>query len=187
MAQGFENELDVQQTVGYLNCNSYHGAVVASGLVKTCIAKFSDKAPQANEFKFDHFSPVIPMMYVSDQVPSDITEELFDSFKYYHFDPNSAAAKLRRAMEKFCESMGAKGSNLHRQIESLANTYPQEAEYLGALKLVGNEGAHSGGVAEPDLLLAYRVFQFVLELYDRQARYQEAVTDFDALQAKFNS
>ena len=179
------DEMDVEQCVAFLQCSKCAGAVSATGLVKTYSSLKQDKQPKPTEVKFENFSPIIPMMRVSDHVPVGILAELNDSFKHYHFDPCSAASKLRRAIEQFCEDMGVAGGNLHHKISSLRKTHPEEADYLEALKLIGNEGTHSDGVEELDLLQAYRIFQYVLELYDRRARYKATLADYQEITNKF--
>lgn len=179
------DEMDVKQCLAFLQCSHCKGSVSATGLIKSYSSVKQDKAPTPIEVKFEHFAPIIPMMRVADNVPLGIQAELYDSFKHYHFDPCSAASKLRRAIEQFCKDMGAEGGNLHHQISSLRKTHPEEAEYLEALKLIGNEGTHSDGVEELDLLQAYHIFQYVLELYDRRARYQATLADYKELKNKF--
>ena len=70
-------------------------------------------------------------------------------------------------------------------IKSLERTHPEEAKYLDALRLIGNEGTHGSDVAELDLLYAFQVFEFVLELYDRNARYNELNHVYDKLASKY--
>lgn len=171
----------IYQQVCFLKCSSCGESVSASGL----LIKHDKNNVSKELIKFDHFSPTVPIITISKHVPDNIKSELNDSFKHFHFDPPSAAAKLRRAIEKFCQDNNAKGNNLHRMIESLRSTRPEEAEYLLSLKLVGNEGTHSDGVDEADLLHAYKLFQFVLEFYDRKARFQETKQDHDKINQKF--
>ncbi|MEH6650606.1 MAG: DUF4145 domain-containing protein [Motiliproteus sp.] len=175
------------QCISFLECQQCQGVVSAVGLAKLHHRTAADKVQKPTQVKFEYFTPTIPMMGVSDNVPDNIKSELFDSFKHFHFDPPSAASKLRRAIEKFCDDQGAQGNNLHRQIIDLKQTNPEEAQYLEALKLVGNEGTHSDGVDEQDLLQAFKMFQYVLELYDRRARFQATQVDYNKITSKFDT
>ncbi|BBB29886.1 DUF4145 domain-containing protein [Neptunomonas japonica] len=176
----------VGQCISFFECKQCKGGISGIGLAKIHQRKAVNEEQKPTQVKFEYFTPTIPMMDVSPNVPSNIKSELFDSFKHFHFDPPSAASKLRRAIEGFCKVEGAEGSNLQRQINSLKSISSEEVEYLGALKLVGNEGTHSDGVDEQDLLQAYTVFEYVLELYDRRARYQATLPDFKQITSKFN-
>lgn len=178
---------NMAQSIAFFQCGGCQASVSAVGLAKVYRARTGEQPKQETEVKFEYFTPSIPMIPLSKHLPREIKVELLDAFKHYHFDPPSAASKLRRAIEKFCQSQGAKGTNLHRQIDSLKATLPLEAQYLEALKLVGNEGTHSNGVDEGDLLLAFKVIQYVLEFFDRKKRFEETMPDYEKIQEKFNS
>lgn len=155
----------------FFTCQSCQESVSASGIKLIPEKGFLNSGDVIPQVKFDHFSPPLVMFPISKNVPDSICEELCDAFKYFHFDPPSSAAKLRRAMERFCDDQQIEGKNLHRRIQDLAKTHPEEATYLETLKLVGNEGTHGSDIDELDLLHSFQIFQFVLELYDRQAHF----------------
>lgn len=167
---------------GYFSCEKCGEHVSSTGvLLKAQI--MSDK-PSPEYIKVEHFSPTVPIFPLSENIPTLIVDELLDAFKYFHFDPPSAASKLRRSIEKFCADMNVEGSNLNRKVQNLAKTHPEEASYLEALKLVGNEGTHGSNVDELDLIYAFEMFQFVLELYDRKARFGALQESYEKLAEK---
>lgn len=169
----------------FLSCSQCKKSTTASGVLLESSKGFGENAIREKQIKIDHFSPTIPIFPLSKNMPKEIGEELFDAFKHFHFDPPSSASKLRRAIEKFCKDMKVEGSNLNRMIQNLAKTRPEEASYLEPLKLVGNEGTHKSDVTELDLLYAFQMFQFVLELYDRNARFDELKGGYDKLALRF--
>ncbi|MCK8118505.1 DUF4145 domain-containing protein [Pseudoalteromonas sp. 2CM37A] len=169
----------------FLSCSECKKSTTASGVLLESSNSFDTKAKKTKQIKIDHFSPTVPIFPLSINTPKEISEELFDAFKHFHFDPPSSASKLRRAIEKFCKDMKVEGSNLNRMIQNLAKTRPEEASYLEPLKLVGNEGTHKSDVTELDLLYAFQMFQFVLELYDRNARFDELKDVYDKLALRF--
>lgn len=157
----------------FFACQSCKQSVSASGIALKSEKVFNNDGEEASLYiKFEHFYPSLVIFPISQYVPKLISDELLDAFKYFHFDPPSSAAKLRRAIERFCDDQGLEGNNLNRKVQNLAKTYPQEAMYLEALKLVGNEGTHGTNVDELDLLYSFQIFKFVLELYDRDARFK---------------
>lgn len=165
---------------GFLNCAECKNHVATTGILLKPSAVFSEIEKPAH-IKVDNFSPTVPIFPLSINTPKIIGEELFDAFKHFHFDPPSAASKLRRAIEKFCDDMQVEGNNLNRKVQSLAKIHPEEAAYLEPLKLVGNEGTHGSDVDELDLLYAFQMFQFVLELYDRKSRFESLQETYDKL------
>jgi len=169
----------------FFSCSECKKSTTASGVLLESSNSFDTKAKKTKQIKIDHFSPTVPIFPLSINTPKEISEELFAAFKHFHFDPPSSASKLRRAIEKFCKDMKVEGSNLNRMIQNLAKTRPEEASYLEPLKLVGNEGTHKSDVTELDLLYAFQMFQFVLELYDRNARFDELKDVYDKLALRF--
>ena len=169
---------------GFFTCSSCEQSVTASGVLLEPRQGLNNSQPKVKQIKVEHFSPTVPIFPLSANTPKPIGEELFDAFKHFHFDPPSSASKLRRAIEKFCEDMQVEGGNLNRKVQNLAETHPEEASYLEPLKLIGNEGTHGSDVAELDLLHAFQMFQFVLELYDRKARFTELQQTYQVLANK---
>ncbi|MEI8603597.1 DUF4145 domain-containing protein [Shewanella sp. PP-Sp27a-2] len=169
---------------GFFNCSGCGEHVTASGVLLESKKGLNDSKPQAKQIKVEHFSPTVPIFPLSANTPKPIGEELFDAFKHFHFDPPSSASKLRRAIEKFCDDLQIEGGNLNRKVQTLAKTHPEEASYLEPLKLIGNEGTHGSDVAELDLLYAFQMFQFVLELYDRKARFESLNDTYQKLADK---
>lgn len=165
-------------------CQNCQQSVSASGMQLIPLTGLTNTDNDTSQVKFDHFSPPLVMFPISNNVPDSIREELFDAFKYFHFDPPSSAAKLRRAMERFCDDQQIEGNNLNRKVQNLAKPHPEEAMYLEALKLVGNEGTHGSNVDELDLLYSFQIFEFVLELYDRKARFNALQNVYDKLADK---
>lgn len=169
----------------FFSCKGCNESVTATGAYLEPIKLSDQSATKSPVIKVEHFSPTIPMITISNNIPSNIKSELYDAFKHFHFDPLSSASKLRRAIEQFCEDFQVKGKNLHQKICYLKDKHPEEAEYLEALKLIGNEGTHDHDVSEVDLLHAFQIMQFVLDIYDRKARYKATQENYEQLALKF--
>lgn len=88
-------------------------------------------------------------------------------------------------MEKVCEELGFKGKNLHQSIDLMEQVHKEEATWLKALKLVGNEATHADGVEATDLLDAFEVFPGVLSLFERRHFSKTASEKVQSLQNKF--
>lgn len=169
----------------FFTCEKCNENTNATGIFLQPLKLSEQSKVKPSIIKIEHFSPTIPMIPLSIHIPDNIKVELADAFKHFHFDTLSSASKLRRAIEQFCINMEAKGRDLNQRICNLKQRYPEEAEYLEALKLIGNEGTHSHDVTEIDLLHAFEIVQFVLEVYDRKARYLATQTNYELLASKF--
>jgi len=174
--------------VAFMRCNWCNDNVAVMGLVQEHTKKPGDKKQLHPLYKIEHFSIPITMFQIHDYIPTSILTELYGAFSFFHIDTNSSAHKLRRAMEKFCEELNAKGNNLNRQINSLKNTeFSIEADLLDTLRLVGNEGTHSDGVDEDDLLAAFSIFEEVLTVFRRIGKLKELQVSKKALTTKFDA
>ncbi|ABR91698.1 Hypothetical protein mma_0933 [Janthinobacterium sp. Marseille] len=136
--------------------------------------------------KHEYFCPSVPLFEIASSVPESIRQELLQAFNYFHSDISTAGFKLRRAIERVCEELGYKGKNLHQCIDLMADKHNEEAIWLKALKLVGNEATHANGVNASDLLDAFAVFPGVLQIFERQKFSKDASEKVNALHNKFS-
>lgn len=120
--------------------------------------------------KVEYFSPPIPLFHLSNNIPENIREEILQAFNHLHSDITSSGTKLRRIVEKMCLDLGFKEKNLHASISSLSKIYPKEGALLHSLKLLCNDAVHSDNLEIYDLLNAFEIIDFVLNLYERLAQ-----------------
>lgn len=166
--------------ITFLKCDDCNGHVSATGTAiinkppMTTVnspgaeedAKAGVDLPSAM-IKFEYFSPPLPIFRLSQNVPEPVRTEMLQAFNHIHADPSSSGSKLRRALEKFCDSLGVREKTLHLSIEKLKESYPREAKLFMALKMLGNEAVHSDLVGYSDLLDALEVQKFALKIFDR--------------------
>lgn len=150
--------------VSFFECNNCEKTVSTTGTMK--IHKNEDI--ETANIKVEYFSPPIPIIQLSANLPVEISEELIQAFNHFHSDLTSSGAKLRRAIEKMCLDLGYQQKNLHFAITDMSKDYPNEAQFLNSLKLVGNEATHADQIDENDLLDAFDVMDYVHRLYDRK-------------------
>ncbi len=170
----------------FMVCGHCGDNVAVTGLSQEHKKKTVNESQLPALFKVDHFSVPIPMFNIHSLVPVSIQFELLGAFSYFHVDTSSSANKLRRAIEKFCSELGMEGSNLGRQIEQLKRSHPVEAGLLNTLRLVGNEGTHSDGVHEDDLLMAFDIVEEVLTIFPRLDKLKQLEKPQAILSEKFD-
>jgi hypothetical protein len=170
----------------FMVCGHCGDNVAVTGLSQEHKKKMDSEKQLPPLYKIDYFSIPISMFNINYLVPASIQCELLGAFSYFHFDTNSSANKLRRVIEKICAELDVEGSNLGRQIEQLKKSYPVEANLLNTLRLVGNEGTHSDGVLEDDLLLAFDIVEEVLTIFPRLAKLKKLKTPQAKLLDKFD-
>jgi hypothetical protein len=170
----------------FMVCGNCSDNVAVTGLSQVHKKKTANESQLPALYKVDHFSIPIPMFNIHFLVPVTIEFELLGAFSYFHVDTSSSANKLRRAIEKFCAELGVEGNNLGRQIEQLKKSHPVEADLLNTLRLVGNEGTHSDGVLEDDLLMAFDIVEEVLTIFPRLDKLKRLKAPQALLSEKFD-
>lgn len=151
----------------FYNCRSCGGDVSATGTSQYPTGTPNTNSNNVPTIKVEYFSPPLPIFNVSATVPDAVRNEVLQSFNHFHSDISSSGAKLRRSVEKLCATLGFQERNLHLSISAMEKQFPEEANFLHSLKLLGNEATHADSVHEQDLLDAFEVLDFVLGVYDR--------------------
>lgn len=169
--------------VGFFSCSSCGGDVAVSGTA-TLPVKGAKLGPEIM-VKAEYFSPPIPMFEFPVTTPKPVVHEVLQAFQHFHCDLTASGGKLRRAIEQVCEALGFSRRNLHESIKAMAQDFPKEAEWLTALKLMGNEATHSDRIDEADLMASFRVLEAVLDLFRRKAMEADIAKTLPVLQEKF--
>ena len=124
------------------------------------------------------FSDALPIIPIPENVPEDVADSLRVSFGLFWSDPESAANRIRKAVEHLLTAWrvprttgrrpGKKRSflSLHVRINRFADLKPDLGEKLQAVKWLGNAGSHPASLDEEDVLDGYEILSYVLdELY----------------------
>lgn len=141
----------------------------------------------------NYTNPAIQLIRYPANTPKEIIELIDESFKLFWVDEASCSNKIRSAIEKLLDlqkvnktTISKRGKreslNLHNRIEKFKKKEPKVAEYLLALKWVGNQGSHNGfKLGRKELAEAYRILELGLnDLYDK------ARIEVDKLAKKIN-
>ncbi|RLJ77347.1 DUF4145 domain-containing protein [Pedobacter alluvionis] len=160
----------------HLNCNYCDEIVVASGY------KSEDNYPNPDgdhsmEIKYRSFIPAPNIIEIPKSCPVVVKKILIDSFGLFWMDENSCANKIRISVEALMDALkvkktmitkkGRKEITLHSRILAYQNKRPDVSEFLLAIKWIGNGGSHLSNVTTDQILDAYRLLEYALELiYD---------------------
>ena len=115
---------------------------------------------------------------------------LFDAaFSLFWTDAEASAGKIRSALEELLTHLGVpdtdktdpakpKRLSLHKRIDLLQKTHPEQSRLLMAIKWMGNSGSHGGSVSRRDVLDALEILEHTLpELLDKKSDQVKALAD----------
>jgi hypothetical protein len=128
-----------------------------------------------------YFIPSLHLIHIKDRFPLELTKELKISFSHFFSDLSSCANKIRVCIEILMDCFCIKKTeiikrkrrklSLHSRILEYKKTNPEIAEYLLAIKWIGNPGSHFDQLSIDDVLDAYDILDFSLnKLYDLQEK-----------------
>jgi hypothetical protein len=118
--------------------------------------------------------PGPPLIEAPKKLNADAKRHLKKAFELFWTDSASCANRLRIVVEYLLDQFDierdtAKGDplNLASRIEKLTKTKPDQADYLNALRWLGNAGSHDGIVDFDDLLSCFDMLEHaMIELFE---------------------
>lgn len=123
--------------------------------------------------------PELNIFNIENDVPDNIKTAIRNSFKLFWTDNSSCGNKIRTVVElimddkKVKKTYMVKGKRknymLHNRIEQFKITNPLEAEYLMAIKWLGNSGSHtSDELTRDDILDGFEILELVTtKIYEK--------------------
>ncbi len=160
----------------WLRCGSCGGCVVACG---DAAAEPREDEDDPSGWVFDTayqpylLRPAPPLFLVPAAVPNDISVEIKRAFSLYWADYSACGNAIRIAVEALLTDIGiprfASGRKrarltLHARIEKLQNAEPDLARLCLAIKWLGNEASHPGGLSRDDVLDGFELLASVVEV-----------------------
>jgi len=128
-----------------------------------------------------YFIPSIKIIPVNDLYPEKIKIELTNSFSHFFSDLSSCANKIRVCTEILMDELKIKKTEiqktkrrsipLHSRILNYKKINPEVADYLLAIKWIGNSGSHVDKLTKDDVLDAYILLDHSLnKLYNNEEK-----------------
>ena len=97
-------------------------------------------------------------------LPEHIKDDYNEAASILNQSPKGAAALLRLAIQKLCESLGESGKDINTNIKNLVanGLSPKVQEALDSVRVIGNESVHPGTIDLNDNReIANRLFKLV--------------------------
>jgi Domain of unknown function (DUF4145) len=177
--EAWEPEWIDERFVGLLSCQDAGcGEIVAIG-GRTNTFEDIDWERQEREwvrsFTPTSMYPAPPVFRIPEKCPKAVAAELRRAFSLFWTDTGSCANRLRAAVEALLtdrkvprstiNKKGRERLSLHARIEKFKQTDANSADYLLAIKWLGNAGSHANldELGGDDLLNGFELFQHVVD------------------------
>lgn len=178
---------------GFLKCDYCNKKVMY--LASALYSHDSQRNPTNDNIEFEEderifypyiFIPPLHIIELNEFIPDEIKKELIKSFSLYWIDFSACANKNRtivelilnqqRVRKTFIDKKGERQKlTLGQRIKIFKKKNTKVADYLKAIKWIGNTGSHSNKLTREGLLHSYEILEYVLNLlynstYDKLRR-----------------
>jgi len=124
-----------------------------------------------------YFIPALKIIPLNSSYPKEIVVELENSFAHFFSDIPACANKIRICIETLMDELNVKKTSLssgkrknltlHNRILEYKRQNAEIADYLLAIKWIGNTGSHNKELTKDDILDAYYILDYSLnKIYD---------------------
>jgi len=147
---------------------------------------YDDNGQPSGQTYFDIFQPrfFIPhlnIIRIPDKTPDSIKSSLHNSFELFFASPSASANYLRIALEQLLDHFKIKKFetvngrkhiiSLHKRISLVPSKLSEFKELFYAIKWLGNDASHIGGLVVDDVMDAYDIFESILdEVFDHKTK-----------------
>ena len=179
----WEPEFTTYRFHGTLKCQNCGDLIVFMG--RGAVDHFHDYDEYIREYSEGYnnvfyplyFHPNLRLFEINENCPYEIKKEIEDSFGLYWNDLPSCANKIRTSLEllmnqqkvrkSFIKNGKRKDLSLHQRIEEFKKSKPETADFLLAIKWIGNTGSHVGEIINIDILETYELLEHSInKLFD---------------------
>ncbi|MES2014697.1 MAG: DUF4145 domain-containing protein [Patescibacteria group bacterium] len=124
-------------------------------------------------FRPKFFSPHLNIFKISPNTPVDIRDSIEKSFQLFFINPSASANHMRIALEQLLDYLKVKKFetvknkrfiiSLHKRIESIPSKVSELKDLFFAVKWLGNDASHDGGVSMDNVMDVYDMFESILD------------------------
>ena len=166
---------------GIMNCDNKNclETYIISGVVEVKNStKLLEKGKLIEYYKLKYIYPIFHLFEIPEDTPYDIEMAVEQVFSLYWIDESACANAIRKCVELIMDDKKIPKSTkdkkgirrkkmLHQRIEDFRLKYSEIAEYLMAVKWIGNAGSHSGEVYYEQIEDGLKLLEYSLKrLYD---------------------
>jgi len=173
----WEPEMMVKYFFGKTNCNNAKckEVFIIAGTI-TVEEDYDDEKGQIfTECYYPNFIfPVLHLFTLPDDIPVDVEEYIINAFRLFWIDKSACANAIRTSVEtilndkkvlktELTKRKKRRSLSLHERIELFEKKNKEIANYLMAIKWIGNAGSHEGSLDTEDLLDGFDLLNHSIE------------------------
>ena len=133
---------------------------------------FSDESGLVDDyiqfFQVKFVYPALRLMNLPPETPETFIALINEASELIWANPDATANRIRVAIEELMTARGMVKGKLHTRINAFRKENADVAEYLEAVKWIGNDGSHETGLTVYDVLNGIEMLQHAIDnLYDR--------------------
>jgi len=167
----------------HFECDQCGEAAAAVGFVSR--NNYSETEEDVRYAKYSAFIPAPPIISIPGSCDSTVKHLIIQSFGLFWMDESACANKIRIAIEVLMDSLRIKKTHivkkkreklsLHNRILEYKKQNAEVANHLLAIKWIGNAGSHLNTLSEEQILDAFSLLEYALELIfnDRKRQFDK--------------
>lgn len=156
--------------IGYLICSECGESIMISGRAEIPKEVSNKPTQYSTRIYPEYFSPPLNFFFLDKRYPLSVRQNFIRSFSLTLNDVASASNAMRQGIESLLDELFIPRENernkrltLSDRLDRFGETYAECAEMLEGVRILGNEGSHTGKVIREDLIQAFEVIDHVLE------------------------
>lgn len=128
-----------------------------------------------------YFSKPPNIINLPQKIPNEVRELILDSFKLFFIDLNSAANKIRIALELLLDNLKVPRNtktnrnklrrlSLYERLTKIKGKASKYVDHFQVFRILGNEGSHETNLHDTKILDLFEVLEhFLVEYYDQRS------------------
>ena len=146
-------------------------------------------ATYTNCYYQEYIYPTLHLFKIAEDTPSEIEESIKSAFKVFWIDKSACANSIRTTVEVIlndkrilktellAKKKKRRSLSLHERIELFEKKNKEVANYLMAIKWIGNAGSHDGEITNEDILDGFDLLKYSIEkLYTSHEKEMAQIT-----------
>ena len=128
-------------------------------------------------YKPNYFYPTVSLFAFDSNIPESLKNEVKSAFSLFWHNPEACSNSIRKSLELILDNIAPivngnrydRINSLGNRINNLGGTYSDVKDLLKAVKWIGNDGSHEGGLLHSDVMNGFEMLELCLgKIYNKK-------------------